>query len=56
MKIEYKGYIAIQSDYNNHICIYKKNKLVSHISTTCKLKKEEIESFIDLFILEEWER
>lgn len=56
MKVEYKSYVAIQSDYNNHIVIYKNNKLRSHISATCKFTKEEIESFIDLFILEEWEK
>lgn len=56
MRVDYKGYVAIQSDYNNHITIYKNNKLVMHISATCKYDKDEIENLIDLFLCERVEK
>ena len=51
MKIKYKGYIIIQSSYNNHIMIIKDNKMVMHISTNKPYTKEELKELVDINLL-----
>ena len=51
MKIEYKGYVISQSNYNNHIMITKDNKMVMHIQATKKMTEEELKEALDLYYL-----
>lgn len=51
MKIEYKGYEIIQCKYNNHITIFKDNKMVMYISATEKFTKTKLQSIVELYLL-----
>lgn len=51
MKIGYKGYEIIQSNYNNHITIFKDNIMVIHISATEKFTKTELQAIVELYLL-----
>lgn len=50
MKIKYKGYVVIQSNYNNHVSVYKDEKMIFHSSMTEKLNKDNLEQLVDLII------
>ena len=51
MKVEYKGYVIEQSKYNNHIMIFKDNKMVMHISATKKFSESELKSIVNFWLI-----
>lgn len=50
MKIEYKEYVIIQSNYNNHVTIYKNGDFIFHASVNEKLTQSELISLLNLII------
>ena len=50
MRIEHKGYVAHQSDYNNHVMITENGRMVFHASCTSKMSEQELENLVDDFI------
>lgn len=53
MKIIYKGYVIIQSNYNYHITIYKNNEMVMHLSTTEKFTENQLKELVNFYFKEE---
>lgn len=53
MEIKYKEYVIKQSNYNNHITIYKNKKLICHISMNEKKNEKELKSILKMIIKEE---
>lgn len=52
MKVEYKGYVIVQSKYNNHISIYYDNELVVHINTPSKYTEDELKQIVEIFMFD----
>ena len=50
MIIKYKGYVASQSSYNNHVIITKDGRMVFHANCTKKKSKNELEEMVDWYI------
>ena len=51
MEIRYMGFKVIQSSYNYHICIYKNNNLVMHISAARTFTKNELIDLVRFYLI-----
>lgn len=51
--LEYRGYKIVQSKYNNHICVYKDNQLVLHISCIIPYSEDDLKLLVNLFFFDE---
>lgn len=52
MRVEYKGYVIVQSEYNNHISVYYDNDLVLHLDTSEKYTEEELKQIVEIFMFD----
>lgn len=51
MKVTYKGYTAIQSDYNNHVMVFDhEGHAVCHASVMAKCSLLELKEHIDDYL------
>lgn len=50
MKINYKGYVILQSDYNNHVSIYKDGKMIFHSHISEKLNEDNLKQLVEIMI------
>lgn len=48
--IEYMGYTVIQSDYNNHVTIYKDGHMVMHSQCTERKTDKELRAMVHRFL------
>jgi len=51
MTVKYKGYEAVQSDYNNHVMIVKDGRMVMHVPHRKKLSAKELRGEIERCIM-----
>ena len=51
MTVKYKGYEAVQSDYNNHVMIVKDGRMVMHIDCTENMSAKELRGKIERCIM-----
>lgn len=50
-KIEYKGYIIVQSDYNNHVMIADADgRMMMHASCTHRMTDDELRDMIERYV------
>lgn len=48
--IEHMGYIVCQSDYNNHVTIYKDGHMVMHSQCTERKADKELRAMVHRFL------